>query len=81
MPLLHRTPLIEPLADLEAWVAHLQRFEIPVLAQTAEALEALRANEDKVDANSIGEMIATDPLMTLKVLAYAATHRTSRVVT
>jgi len=81
VPLLHRTPLIEPLADLEAWVAHLQRFEIPVLAQTAEALEALRANEDKVDANSIGEMIATDPLMTLKVLAYAATHRTSRVVT
>lgn len=73
--------LLEPLADLDAWVAYLQNLEIPVLAQTADALEALRANEDRVDANSIGEMIATDPLMTLKVLAYAATNRASRVVT
>ncbi|HKX41805.1 MAG TPA: HDOD domain-containing protein [Burkholderiaceae bacterium] len=81
MPLPRREPLVEPLADFDAWVAHLQSLEIPVLAQTADALEALRANEDKVDANSIGEMIATDPLMTLKVLAYAAMHRARRVVT
>jgi len=75
------TTLTEPLRDLDAWVAFLHRAEIPVLGQTADALEALRANEDVVDANSIGEMIASDPLMTLKVLAYAATHRASRVVT
>ena len=37
-----------------------------MLAQTAEAIEAMRANEDEVDANAIGEMIAHDPLMTLK---------------
>lgn len=67
--------------DLDAWVAFLHGAEIPVLGETADALEALRANEDGVDANSIGEMIANDPLMTLKVLAYAATHRPSRVVT
>jgi HD-like signal output (HDOD) protein len=73
--------LAEPLRDLDAWVAFLHGAEIPVLGQTADALEALRTNEDSVDANSIGEMIATDPLMTLKVLAYAATHRASRVVT
>jgi HD-like signal output (HDOD) protein len=73
--------LAEPLKDLDAWVAFLHGAEIPVLGQTADALEALRANEDGVDANSIGEMIASDPLMTLKVLAYAAAHRTSRVVT
>ena len=76
-----RTTLAEPLRDLDAWVAFLHGAEIPVLGQTADALEALRANEDGVDANSIGEMISTDPLMTLKVLAYAATHRASRVVT
>jgi len=75
------TTLAEPLRDLDAWVAFLHGAQIPVLGQTADALEALRANEDSVDANSIGEMIATDPLMTLKVLAYAATHRASRVVT
>lgn len=69
------------LRDLPAWTGHFLRSEIPVLAQTAEALEAMRANEDDVDANMIGEMVATDPLMTLKVLAYAATHRPARVVT
>lgn len=73
--------LIAPLPDLAAWTAHFQRAEIPVLPQTAEALEAMRANEDAVDANQIGEMVASDPLMTLKVLAYAATHRSPRVVT
>jgi len=76
-----RATLAEPLRDLDAWVAFLHAAEIPVLGQTADALEALRANEDGVDANSIGEMISSDPLMTLKVLAYAATHRASRVVT
>jgi len=74
-------PLKQPLRDLNAWTAHFRAAEIPVLATTAEALEALRANEDAVDANTIGEMIAGDPLMTLKVLAYAATHRTRRMLT
>ena len=54
---------------------------IPVLAETSEALEALRANEDRTDANGIGEMISSDPLMTLKVLAYASAHRSARAVT
>jgi HD-like signal output (HDOD) protein len=73
--------LTQPLRDLAAWTVHFRSAEIPVLAQTAEALEALRAIEDDVDANGIGEMIAGDPLMTLKVLAYASTHRSARVVT
>lgn len=71
----------QPLADLAAWTACFRAAEIPVLRKTAETLEALRANEDQTDANSIGEMIADDPLMTLKVLAYAADHRGRRVVT
>lgn len=74
-------PLTQPLRDLAAWTAHFRAAEIPVLAHTAMTLEALRANEDAVDANSIGEMVSNDPLMTLKVLAYAATHRPSRVIT
>lgn len=73
--------LTQPLRDLAAWTAHFRVAEIPVLAHTAEALEALRANEDDVDANSIGETIASDPLMTLKVLAYASAHRSARVIT
>ena len=73
--------LTSPLRDLAAWTAHFRGAEIPVLAQTADALEALRANEDGVDANSLGETVATDPLMTLKVLAHASAHRSARVVT
>ena len=73
--------LTQPLRDLAAWTAHFRVAEIPVLAHTSEALEALRINEDDVDANSIGEMISGDPLMTLKVLAYSSAHRGSRVVT
>jgi HD-like signal output (HDOD) protein len=74
-------PLTTPLRNLETWTAHFRAAEIPVLAQTADALEALRANEDEVDANGIGEMIAGDPLMTLKVLAHAAQNRPRCVVT
>jgi HD-like signal output (HDOD) protein len=75
------TTLTLPLRDLAAWTRHFAAAEIPVLASTAEALEALRANEDNVDANGIGEVIAGDPLMTLKVLAHASTHRSARMVT
>jgi len=67
--------------DLAAWTRWFVAAEIPVLAETAEALEALRLNEDEVDANSLGEMISSDPLMTLKVLAYESGHRSRRVVT
>ena len=73
--------LTEPLRDLSAWTARLQHAQIPVLRDTADSLEAFRANEENTDANSIGEMIAGDPLMTLKVLAYESGHRGRRVVT
>lgn len=73
--------ITQALRDLDAWVAHFRDAEIPVLGSTADALEAMRANEDDVDANLIGEMVADDPLMTLKVLAYASTHRPPRLIT
>jgi len=82
MTSLNRDPLItEALPDLASWTDHLRGLEIPVLAESAAALEVLRAKEDDVDANEIGEMISNDPLLTLKVLAYASTHRGNRVVT
>lgn len=73
--------LVQPLSDLAAWTLHFERAEIPVLAHTADAMEVWRAHEDSVDANGMGEMIAGDPLMTLKVLAHASLHRAARVVT
>jgi HD-like signal output (HDOD) protein len=77
----HSQALTTPLRDLDAWTRHFRAAEIPVLAGTSEAIEAMRANEDEVDANGIGQMIAGDPLMTLKVLAYYGTHKSQRVVT
>jgi len=76
-----RPLLTQALSDLATWVQFFRQGEIPVLANTSDALEAMRANEDDVDANLIGEMVADDPLMTLKVLAYASTHRPARLVT
>ncbi|HEY2926097.1 HDOD domain-containing protein [Piscinibacter sp.] len=74
-------PLTDPLRTLPAWTECLLAAEIPVMAATAEALEALRTNEDDVDANLLGEMIASDPLMTLKVLIHAGGQRSRRRVT
>ena len=74
-------PLDQPLPDLGAWTAHFLAAQIPVLASTAESLEALRAREDEVDANLIGEMVAGDPLMTLRVLSHAAANRSPRMLT
>lgn len=73
--------LDRPLPDLAAWAAHFRTAAIPVLASTAEAVEAMRVREDEVDANLVGQVVASDPLMTLRVLAHAAVNRHARVVT
>lgn len=73
--------LTKPLPDIAAWTSYFRGAGIPVLTDTAEALEALRPNEDNVDANGIGELISNDPLMTLKVMSHVALNRSSRVVT
>ena len=73
-----RLCLTAPLPSLDAWVEAFAQAEIPVLADTAEALEQMRATEDDVDAHMLGEMMATDPLMTLKVLVHASEQRRSR---
>jgi HD-like signal output (HDOD) protein len=71
--------------SLPTWTEYfrhvVQNANLPVLAETSEALEAMRLNEDKVDANLLGELISADPLMTLKVQAYAASHRSKRLLT
>lgn len=73
--------LTQPLRDLAAWTAYFREAEVPVLGQSAEAVEHLRLIEDEVDANLIGETVSGDPLMTLRVLTYSAAHRPSRMLT
>ena len=67
--------LTAPLRDLEAWTRYFREAPIPVLATTSEALEALRADEDNVDANTLASVIECDPLMSLKLLAHVASKR------
>ncbi|MCX7238875.1 MAG: HDOD domain-containing protein [Burkholderiales bacterium] len=71
-PVVH---LSEPFNDLASWVRYFSRVEIPVLAQTAAALEELRAMEDEVDAGMLAAVIQADPLMTIKAMAHAASLR------
>jgi HD-like signal output (HDOD) protein len=59
-----------PLRDLSAWLAHFRAAPIPVLDSTVDALQVLAANEDAVDAHLLAETLASDPLMTLKLLAH-----------
>jgi HD-like signal output (HDOD) protein len=72
--------LTAPLHSLDAWVEAFARAEIPVLTETAEVLEQMRATEDDVDANGMGELIATDPLMSLKVLSLASELKRGRSI-
>ena len=67
--------LTDPLSGLAAWLSYFRSAEIPVLAETAEALEALRVHEDDVDASMLSSVIQNDPLMTLKLLAHVGSKR------
>jgi HD-like signal output (HDOD) protein len=73
--------LTRPLRDVWQWAACFSSMEVPVLGETARALEGMRAREDDVDAHMLAEAITGDPLMTLKVLAHAGQHRPARLVT
>lgn len=65
-------------ATLAGWAALFDHAALPVLATTAAALEELRTNEDAVDARWLADVVASDPLMTIKVLAHVARLRRGR---
>ncbi|MGI9133285.1 MAG: HDOD domain-containing protein [Rhodoferax sp.] len=67
--------LNEPMADLAGWTRFFSQAEIPVLAETAAAIEELRLIEDEVDAGRLGAVIQSDPFMTLKLMAHVASKR------
>ena len=72
---------MRPARDVSGWVAAWRNAEIPVLRETAEQLEELRAREEEVDAHLLAPVIGADPLMCLKLLALVSKHRSSRCVT
>nr|HMS80956.1 HDOD domain-containing protein [Burkholderiaceae bacterium] len=66
-------------AGLGGWIQAIGDAEIPVLARTAQAIDALREDEDDVAPKAIAEIVLEDPLMSLKVLAHVARHRSARM--
>jgi hypothetical protein len=64
--------------DLAQWVRLFEPALLPILASTAEELDVLRLNEDAVDAHFLADVVASDPLMTLKLLAHVAHLRRGR---
>jgi HD-like signal output (HDOD) protein len=64
------SPLIQPPHDLAGWASCFDAQALPVLAETADALDELRDSEDAVDARLLAETVSTDPLLTLKLLAH-----------
>jgi HD-like signal output (HDOD) protein len=67
--------------DAAGWVSLWRHAEIPVLDETAEQLEELRAHEDDVDARLLAGVVSADPLMCLKLLAHVSTHRAASRIT
>ena len=63
---------------LAGWVAFLSHAEIPVLKQTARDLAAMREDEENLSARSVTEIIARDPMMTVKLLRYLQSHKHSK---
>lgn len=60
---------------LDYWVAVLTQADLPVLKQTARGLEELRADDEKLTAIGVAEIIARDPIMTVKLLRYLQQHK------
>lgn len=60
---------------IEWWAAFLGHAEIPVLSKTARDLATLREDTEKLSARGAAEIIASDPLMTVKLLRYLQHHK------
>ncbi len=60
--------------DAVAWLKNLRKINIPVLKQTARALEKLKQDEDNLSARAISNVVLNDPFMVFRVLSYTNSH-------
>lgn len=61
--------------SLAGWVDFFSRTELPVLKQTARDLSAVREDVNKLSARAVAQIIAVDPMLTVKVLRYLQQHK------
>ena len=73
--------IINALPNLDAWSRVFRDLEIPILRESAVGLAEMIADEDRASPIAIGRLAQADPLLTLRILALAARHRSRRAVT
>ncbi len=66
------------LSDIASWVAFLNDRNLPVLRQTARAIAEARERADRINVREIADIVLHDPLMTVRVLRFSASHRGRR---
>jgi hypothetical protein len=71
--------ITRPLPHAQAWVeAFADAQRLPVLQDSAWAIEDFRGDEDHADAHSMAQALQGDPLFTLKLFAHVAQLRAKR---
>jgi HD-like signal output (HDOD) protein len=73
--------IINALPNLDAWSRVFRDMEIPILRESAVGLAEMIVDEDRASPIAIGRLAQADPLLTLRILALAARHRSRRAVT
>lgn len=68
------------LPAIASWTRFLSEKEIPVLRQTARAIADAREHADQADVRKIAAVVLHDPLMTVRLLRFAARRRGKRQV-
>ena len=64
--------------DMQELVRAWSGRDVAVLASTTAQLKQLRRNEDKITGRDISRVVLRDPLLTLRVLRFAQSRKTSR---
>lgn len=64
-----------PFSDHDSWVVYFREADIPVLRHTVAELDKLRDKAESVNARTLSSIILSDPLMTLRVMAYIERNR------
>jgi HD-like signal output (HDOD) protein len=69
--------LEKPLSSAQAYVDYLSSQELPVLRQTTRQLEAMREEQDSVNARHLAGVVLGDPLFAIRLIVWLERHRAS----
>ncbi len=73
--------LTEALPGLAEWTARFAGMAVPVLRRTSRQLTGLAASTEEPCARDVATTIAGDPLATIRLFAFLASHRRMRQIT